>query len=33
MTTVALETPVPLRQDASIMGLVGLAHASSHFSH
>ena len=33
MTTAKLETPVPLRQDASIMGLVGLAHASSHFSH
>jgi len=25
--------PVPLRQDAQVMGLVGLAHASSHFSH
>ena len=24
---------VPLRQDAGIVGLVGLAHASSHFSH
>ena len=24
---------VPLRQDARIMALVGLAHASSHFSH
>jgi MFS family permease len=24
---------VPLRQDAQIMGLVGLAHASSHFTH
>ena len=24
---------VPLRQDATIIGLVGLAHASSHFSH
>lgn len=24
---------VPLRQDAAIIGLVGLAHASSHFSH
>ena len=24
---------VPLRQDAGIIGLVGLAHASSHFSH
>ncbi|MBL8337229.1 MAG: MFS transporter [Rhodoferax sp.] len=25
--------PVPLRQDAVVIGLVGLAHASSHFSH
>ena len=25
--------PVPLKQDAQIIGLVGLAHASSHFSH
>ena len=25
--------PAPLQQDASIIGLVGLAHASSHFSH
>lgn len=33
MTCATLETPVPLRQDASVMGLVGLAHASSHFSH
>ena len=33
MTTATLETPVPLRQDASVMGLVGLAHACSHFSH
>ncbi len=33
MTVAALENPVPLRQDASVMGLVGLAHASSHFSH
>ena len=24
---------VPLRQDAAVIGLVGLAHASSHFSH
>ncbi|MFM8866648.1 MAG: MFS transporter [Limnohabitans sp.] len=32
MTTATLD-PVPLRQDASVMGLVGLAHASSHFSH
>ena len=34
MTTATLEpSSVPLRQDASIMGLVGLAHACSHFSH
>jgi MFS family permease len=33
MTTATLEPSVPLRQDASVMGLVGLAHASSHFSH
>jgi len=25
--------PVPLRQDATIIGLVGLAHGTSHFSH
>ncbi len=25
--------PVPLRQDALVIGLVGLAHASSHFAH
>lgn len=25
--------PTPLRQDAAVIGLVGLAHASSHFSH
>jgi FSR family fosmidomycin resistance protein-like MFS transporter len=24
---------VPLREDAKVIGLVGLAHASSHFSH
>lgn len=29
----ALAPTVPLRQDASIIGLVGLAHASSHFGH
>lgn len=30
----AMPTPsVPLRQDAAVIGLVGLAHASSHFSH
>ncbi len=33
MTSATLANPVPLRQDASIIGLVGLAHASSHFSH
>jgi len=37
MTTASLSAlhanPVPLRQDATVMGLVGLAHASSHFSH
>lgn len=26
-------TPVPLRQDAAVIGLVGLAHGTSHFSH
>jgi FSR family fosmidomycin resistance protein-like MFS transporter len=25
--------PVPLRQDAAVIGLVGLAHGTSHFSH
>ena len=29
----ALPLPVPLKQDATIIGLVGLAHASSHFAH
>ncbi len=34
MTTATLEPhSVPLRQDAAVMGLVGLAHACSHFSH
>ncbi|MFM7025467.1 MAG: MFS transporter [Limnohabitans sp.] len=33
MTTATLPSTVPLRQDASVMGLVGLAHACSHFSH
>lgn len=33
MSTATIDTSVPLRQDASVMGLVGLAHASSHFSH
>ena len=30
---IAAPGSVPLKQDASIIGLVGLAHASSHFSH
>jgi len=33
MTSATLDPSVPLRQDASVMVLVGLAHASSHFSH
>ncbi len=38
MTTATLThpmpaNPVPLRQDASVIGLVGLAHGSSHFAH
>ena len=37
MTTLSADalatSPVPLRDDARIMALVGLAHASSHFSH
>lgn len=35
MTSAAhtLSTPVPLQQDATIIGLVGLAHAASHFGH
>lgn len=32
-TLAAGAAPAPLRQDATIIGLVGLAHASSHFSH
>ena len=32
-TSHALPLPVPLKQDATIIGLVGLAHASSHFAH
>lgn len=31
--TVSSDALVPLRQDATIIGLVGVAHASSHFSH
>ena len=38
MTTATLDAsvpanPVPLRQDATVIGLVGLAHGTSHFSH
>lgn len=35
MTSTSLHLPlvVPLKQDATIIGLVGLAHASSHFAH
>ncbi len=35
MSNIAFQSPriVPLQQDATIMGLVGLAHASSHFAH
>ncbi len=35
MTSTTLHSPrhVPLRQDASIIALVSLAHASSHFAH
>jgi MFS transporter, FSR family, fosmidomycin resistance protein len=32
-TTIEGAAPVPLRQDAAIIAMVGLAHASSHFSH
>lgn len=36
MTATTLDSPassVPLQQDATVIGLVGLAHASSHFGH
>jgi hypothetical protein len=36
MTTATLQSQsnaVPVQQDATIIGLVGLAHASSHFGH
>jgi MFS transporter, FSR family, fosmidomycin resistance protein len=40
MTTATLQPPhhsstasVPLKQDAAIIGMVGLVHASSHFAH
>ena len=32
-TTLESTHTVPWRQDAQVMGLVGLVHASSHFSH
>ena len=31
--TTPASNPVPLKQDAAVIGLVGLAHATSHFSH
>lgn len=31
--TLPPHSPVPLRQDAAVIGLVGLAHGASHFSH
>lgn len=33
LTPAAPTNPVPLRQDAAVIGLVGLAHGTSHFSH
>jgi MFS transporter, FSR family, fosmidomycin resistance protein len=33
LNSAATVTPTPLRQDVYVMGLVGLAHASSHFGH
>lgn len=33
MSSTTAAFPVPLRDDAAIIGLVGLAHASSHFAH
>jgi FSR family fosmidomycin resistance protein-like MFS transporter len=33
MGAAAPVNPVPLKQDAAVIGLVGLAHATSHFSH
>jgi MFS transporter, FSR family, fosmidomycin resistance protein len=32
MSSLTLPTPAPLRQDATVIGLVGLAHGISHFS-
>jgi MFS family permease len=33
VTSATLQSPVPLKQDAIIIALVGLVHAGSHFSH
>ncbi len=33
MTIATLSSPVPLRQDAQTIGLIGLAHGTSHFFH
>lgn len=33
LSAAAPVNPVPLRQDAAVIGLVGLAHGTSHFSH
>ena len=33
MQMVSTSATVPWRDDAKVMGLVGMAHASSHFSH
>lgn len=33
LSAAATVNPVPLRQDAAVIGLVGLAHGTSHFSH
>jgi MFS transporter, FSR family, fosmidomycin resistance protein len=33
LDTAPLANPVPLKQDAAVIGLVGLAHGTSHFSH
>ncbi|HYF41491.1 MAG TPA: MFS transporter, partial [Ramlibacter sp.] len=32
MNTAAAATPIPFRQDAGVIGLVGLAHMISHYS-
>jgi MFS transporter, FSR family, fosmidomycin resistance protein len=33
MTTATLPNPIPLKQDAQTIGLIGLAHGTSHFFH